>query len=557
MPLPRPSHRAFAVVTALFIVLVFRIYNVPSSINNSEKKVEARAPAKASFQSRLRASIVNRRRQIRHALESLDRPYYLPERLRLAREDHNIVGEHLSEIRSGSETVPEILHAGTINASSIDSDIDGRKEYQSMELQETIFYIEDWINQLHDALQFVKHGTPEDVWKTFHDLTVKTLYSWDREYLKRMPKRRDDGSIFLSIATYRDENCYNTISQAYAKAENPDNLFVGLVQQNCYKDCKSGVLQNGSIVHVDSDPDCYKLFCASEMGGKYCDNHQVRNIDIDDIDSLGPYAARYFASKLWYGEQWYMQIDAHMTFATHWDSASIEMLVNTPSKKPILSHYPPSHLFDFDNNLETPGSRICGPVFAASESENQIVRLEGSRLWDKKKIEIPRFAPFTAAGYFVAHSSFLKDVPFDPFLPWIFMGEEIIMSSRLWTAGYDIFSPSRSVVGHMYVRKNKPKFWESVHRAFTPGMHNSLQTMVLDRIKHQLGYPEAAKDMLQRKSLLTAVEQYSMGMERPVEQFLKIVGLNVTTKEISYTAWCETGQPPPGMEHHAHYYNTN
>jgi len=58
------------------------------------------------------------------------------------------------------------------------------------------------------------------------------------------------------------------------------------------------------------------------------------------------------------------------------------------------------------------------------------------------------------------------------------MGEEIIMSTRLWTAGYDIFSPSRSVVGHIYVRRHKPKFWESVHRAFTPGIHNPLQVRV-------------------------------------------------------------------------------
>lgn len=55
------------------------------------------------------------------------------------------------------------------------------------------------------------------------------------------------------------------------------------------------------------------------------------------------------------------------------------------------------------------------------------------------------------------------------------MGEEIIMSTRLWTSGYDIFSPTQAVVGHIYVRRHKPKFWESVHRAFSPGVHNPLQ----------------------------------------------------------------------------------
>lgn len=106
----------------------------------------------------------------------------------------------------------------------------------------------------------------------------------------------------------------------------------------------------------------------------------------------------------------------------------------------------------------------------------------------------------------------------------------------------------------MYVRRNKPKFWESVHRAFTYGIHNNLQMLVLDRIKHQLGYPEAAIDMLPKKSILTAVEQYSMGTERSLDRYLRMVGLNMTTKEVHYTAWCETGQTPPGMEQYALMY---
>lgn len=88
------------------------------------------------------------------------------------------------------------------------------------------------------------------------------------------------------------------------------------------------------------------------------------------------------------------------------------------------------------------------------------------------------------------------------------MGEEIIMSSRLWTAGYDIFSPTQAVLGHMYVRRHKPKFWESINRALHPGVANPLKGMVLNRIKHQLGYPECAKDMMSPKSLLTAVKNY-------------------------------------------------
>ena len=62
-----------------------------------------------------------------------------------------------------------------------------------------------------------------------------------------------------------------------------------------------------------------------------------------------------------------------------------------------------------------------------------------------------------AAGFFFAPAGFLKEVPFDPFLPWIFMGEEISMSARMWTSGYDIFSPTINVLNHYYVRRHYPK----------------------------------------------------------------------------------------------------
>ena len=54
---------------------------------------------------------------------------------------------------------------------------------------------------------------------------------------------------------------------------------------------------------------------------------------------------------------------------------------------------------------------------------------------------------------------------------------EILMSARLWTSGYDIFSPTMSLLGHHYVRNHKPKFWESIHRTFSFGVHNPLQML--------------------------------------------------------------------------------
>lgn len=351
----------------------------------------------------------------------------IPSRVLELMEKNEIVGDKLADIKAGKSTVEEALHSGKQHTDEINK--------PPMTIDETIKFFNKFLSEFHQIQLSNKRAKFFEIWEAFYNYAIKTLYPWDREYLQRMPVRRFDDSIFLSLASYRDENCFNTIKGAYEKAKNPEKLFVGLVQQNCVKNCRSGVLQDLTMVDVEPDEDCHAKFCESDIGREHCAAGRVRALHVDEDESLGPYMARYFASKLWYGEQWFMQIDSHIFFRQDWDALSVEMLQKAPSKKPVLSHYPPPDTYNLDEPAKRPAARLCGPVFASSDLEAQIIRLEGSGVYDQKIIDYPRFAPFTAAGYFVAHSDFLREVPFDPFLPWIFMGEEIIMSSRLWTHG--------------------------------------------------------------------------------------------------------------------------
>ena len=131
------------------------------------------------------------------------------------------------------------------------------------------------------------------------------------------------------------------------------------------------------------------------------------------------------------------------------------------------------------------------------------------------------------------------------------------MSSRWWTHGYDIFSPTHAVVSHKYVRRHKPKYWETVGRLFWEGAETPLGDLVVDRVKYQLGYPERARDMIKTKTVLTAVNKYSMGKVRTVEDYMKLIGLDVYAKEGVPTnpfRWCETGLTPDYAKHLAHLY---
>jgi hypothetical protein len=153
-----------------------------------------------------------------------------------------------------------------------------------------------------------------------------------------------------------------------------------------------------------------------------------------------------------------------------------------------------------------------------------------------------------AAGFFFAEGDFLHEVPFDPLLPWIFMGEEISMSARLWTAGYDIFSPTTNVLNHYYVRRHYPKFWESVNRFFKRPIHNNLVELVLKRVKSMLEYPESRAELVNPNSVLYRLEEWSMGTARSFKEYMEMVGIDTLHKRVTKNMWCHEGRWPVQAE---------
>lgn len=282
-----------ALFCIMFLSLCVLMFGGPSSEDSNTILQDASnhlAAPRPALRRGIRSVVMEKRQQLTSALQSLT-TRNIPARLKDLRDRHEIVGEHLSAVSTGSETVQELLHQHDMS--------DHENIKPPMELEEIIQYLDSWIHQLHEVLADVKQATFEGIWQAYHDLAVTTLYPWDRDYLSRMPPRREDGSVFLSLATYRDENCFNTVYNAYKKAKSPEKLFIGLVQQNCHTNCKSGVLANLTMVHVPPDDDCYQQFCDTDLGKPICDNKQLRVLNIDEPESLGPYAARYFASKLY------------------------------------------------------------------------------------------------------------------------------------------------------------------------------------------------------------------------------------------------------------------
>lgn len=238
-------------------------------------------------------------------------------------------------------------------------------------------------------------------------------------------------TIFISVASYRDSECSDTISSIYANADHPENIYVGICQQN-NKDLPDEVC-------IGSDP----------IVQKYITNINVYNLDY--TEAKGPTYARYWCSTLWTGQEYYFQIDSHTKFVKGFDTDLLTMIKASPDKT-ILSCYPPT-----EEQLTQDGVPIIDSCKIISSLP---VFYAGIHSTDSK-VPIKSPKPFVAAGFMFLKSDFLFTVPYDPMLSGLFQGEEVLFSARLFTDGYNVYAPNKKICSHHYAREG-PLFFKDI-----------------------------------------------------------------------------------------------
>ena len=294
-------------------------------------------------------------------------------------------------------------------------------------------------------------------------------------------------AIFVSIASYRDDECSTTLKTLYENAYDPSRIFCGICSQN-----------------KDASEECIP------PNFKY--RNQISFIKLPHTEAKGPTWARYLASHLWNGEEYFLQIDSHINMIKDWDKKLIDMYKKCDSNKPILSHYPPQSI---DEN-----NKLCSYT-CTSHYENDFHIISEARMIDKP--DKPFVSPYASAGFIFGKSQFLHEVPFDPFLPYMFQGEEILLATRLWTNGWDIYNLNEPVSTHNYSRDEKPRFWnDNSHDGWTNAQEDSNS-----RYYHLINQKENIKDFLKKN-----IDKYGMGKERSVESWFEFAGIDPKSKKI-------------------------
>lgn len=294
--------------------------------------------------------------------------------------------------------------------------------------------------------------------------------------------------IFVSIANYRDSETPHTIADLFARAAQPERISVGVLSQV-----------------APGDDDCLAPT-----------HPQVRQMCVHASQSRGACWARSIVlTELRCDEPYVLQIDSHSRFALDWDQRFIEMLALCPSLRPILSCYPVGYV---------PPDRLAQPVIPVhvphAFNDRGVLTFKSHTIPYAQRPVVPIASAFVGAGCIFAPALAFDEVPYDPHL--YFHGEEVTMSARLWTHGWDAFAPNDVLMYHDYTHdRGRPKHWED-HTDW-----GALNARSFARIRHLLA-GEAVGD----PQALVEIDRYGLGQKRALAEYESYAGVDFTRRWI-------------------------
>jgi hypothetical protein len=319
---------------------------------------------------------------------------------------------------------------------------------------------------------------------------------YEKIKIHRFSNSKKKKNIFVSIASYRDEQLEPTLLDLYAKAKYPDQIRSFCLMQQ-------------------SNEDSFNINLNTTFLNKY-------SIDFGEIDasiSKGVCWARAFCQEQQSNETYFLQIDSHMRFAQDWDETLIKLLYDTNDAKAVISCYPPAYTPDNINLI--PSIVYNKPV----EFEyNHSPKLKGQLINSDEEYEQNKLHQWISAGFFFTYTNFCKEVPYDPY--HYFIGEEIDLTTRAYTRNWNSYAPKVCLIWHYYFIKDvntRILHWEE--------NKNWIRLCQLsdERVKFKLKI--VAKETCDIEALQN-IQLFQLGEDRTLEQFEQDLGINFKRKRI-------------------------
>jgi len=327
-------------------------------------------------------------------------------------------------------------------------------------------------------------------------------------------------TIFVAIASYRDWQCPVTLESIFSRAKYPQRVRVAVVDQmDTQLDTSCTVTAEECSVDGNSNILC-----------KY--RNQIDVYEMEDELAVGPCFARHIGHRMYRGEYYAMQVDAHVTFVQDWDTDVIAQIKVTGNEMAVLTTY----LSDITGSIDPITGyslRNTRPIMCNTDYESN---QQGTFLRHKSQPEgrssvrgSPQMEPYWAAGFSFSRGHFVVNVPYDQYLPMIFLGEEMSIGLRGFTYGYDMYANEKSICFHSYAigpnmaKRNKvAHFWE--HSNMYLGVGKKAMNRVLGVVHMN---PEVSEESWDHVEL----DKYGIGAVRTPEKFFRTFGIHVREKK--------------------------
>jgi [Skp1-protein]-hydroxyproline N-acetylglucosaminyltransferase len=331
-------------------------------------------------------------------------------------------------------------------------------------------------------------------------------------------------TIFVSIASYRDFRCRQTVESIFLRAAYPDRVRVGVVDQ----------------IISDKDVSCNLPMISCDTDAEQALCKYSKHIDVYEMDAalgIGPVFARHIGNRLYRGEYYATQSDAHVTYIQNWDSDIIDQFESTNNEMAVLSTYLSGVKGSIDEHGHSQRQTrpiMCNTVYESGSQGMMLLRHVTQPETMPEIHGMPQLSPWWAAGFSFSRGHFVVNVPYDWLQPWIFQGEEMSIGIRGFTIGYDYYAPERSVCFHHYSTTGSTKeskrhqntvhyFWENkskYERSSAASMKRLLGIVHMS--------PEVAIESWNR----VEEEFYGIGGVRTPEKFFETFGIDIKEKTI-------------------------
>lgn len=313
--------------------------------------------------------------------------------------------------------------------------------------------------------------------------------------------------IFLHLPSYRDPELVPTIKDALKQAKYPERLVFGICRQ--YK-------EEDGFDNVD----------------EFREDSRFKIVDMEYGFARGlPYARAVINEMLLADEEYILQLDSHHRFAKNWDETLIKWHngLEKDGYKPILTGYLPhySPLHKDEGRADVPWQQQAASFYPHGTIFIRPAKLEGWEEMDK-----PAPSRFLSGHFCFARGEWAKEIRHDPEI--YFSGEELNLTVRSYTHGYDFFHPHRLVIWHSTMReeRNGMLVWDDQSKR--GDNWNFYQERARKRIRNVLRVQNDEDVYL---------KNYDLGSVRTLREYEKYAGIHFKKK--SFQKYTRDNLLPP------------